>query len=342
MIILNFIAAIAAASLGVLADSILKPYLSKPNRSIVPVLIAVVILAILVILPNAIIFRENGNTITNPPLINDPSIADFVTKFGVLASSDKVFITGYLTIFLISGLIYLSVPIDNKRKYSPLIVVVFVSFFLIYLYFRLWLGENWWITACVLPLIIGLLISILYLSAKNNNSVSKYSIGMTSGNNNQVTLLLGVIFVAIFIFWGNWAFTNEKSDLSSFSQSTIVVTTSTTENLAVTREMSFPSDLEPIQFSPGATSHKLKSILEPEIPKGYQLYIFATQRLIVDINGSDVTMIIWDANGNRLPTSVSEIEHTEAIIPTTGYYIVAVYGDGEFELEITIPPRENQ
>lgn len=79
---------------------------------------------------------------------------------GGLALSDAVFLTGWLTALVIAIIIFGGVIYRENTKNFSLILSTFVSLLLIFIYFRLWLGENWWIFVCVVPLLILTIIGL--------------------------------------------------------------------------------------------------------------------------------------------------------------------------------------
>jgi len=89
--------------------------------------------------------------------------------WGVFALSDVVFLTGLLTAFAIASMLYSGYRARLVTENSwAIILAVFASLFLVYLYFRLWLGENWWVFACVIPIaiIIGIIIEVMQGTGK--------------------------------------------------------------------------------------------------------------------------------------------------------------------------------
>ncbi len=99
-------------------------------------------------------FKQNlPQPVSSNPSTFDPSI------FGRFALSDAIFLTGWFTAFVIATVIYAGFQIRKKTKDFSLIVSGFLSLLLIYLYFHLWLGENWWVFLCIAPIfIIGLVL----------------------------------------------------------------------------------------------------------------------------------------------------------------------------------------
>ncbi|MCL4264754.1 MAG: hypothetical protein KJ069_16140 [Anaerolineae bacterium] len=130
-----------------------------------------------------------------------------------------------------------------------------------------------------------------------------------------------------------------KTAFSNKDQPPLLQLTPEVEVSTPTREFSivFPSTREPVIFLPGAISHKLTSTLEPGSFKGYELYILANQQMIVHATG-DITLVVWDSSKSQLTPTLQENARTEVFIPRNGYYTIAVYGNGEFSLEIIIPP----
>lgn len=168
-IALSIIAILAAYPLGSLVDWLLESSFPKDpqKKHIIAGLSAILFLTILVILP---LFFSSDFSTTNPQ--TTPAIPpNFSSWWDVVATSDKVFLTGFITISVIFGLIYLGYEGEKKQKYLPLGFSVFASTLLLWIYFRLWLGENWWIYICVAPIIIVLFIWSL---KSNNGEMTNY------------------------------------------------------------------------------------------------------------------------------------------------------------------------
>lgn len=121
------------------------------------------------------IFRSTVQQVgmTNSPIYNP----NFVPPtFGGFSIDDAVFLTGLFTVFVVANLYYVaSRAREITDKYSYLIAT-FLSLLLTYLYFRLWLGEKWWILVCIAPIFLLLFIVIGILGS-----------GTTGGSNNSIS-----------------------------------------------------------------------------------------------------------------------------------------------------------
>lgn len=89
-------------------------------------------------------------------------------NFGQLGKSDAIFLTGLLLFSAITVSTYWSVR-KWKIQHNGLWIITSVVFdlFSLWFYFRYWIGEDWWIFTCVIPIILLIIIILLSFSPKN-------------------------------------------------------------------------------------------------------------------------------------------------------------------------------
>ena len=83
---------------------------------------------------------------------------------GLVSISDAIFLTGLLTAFSVTSILYFSYRTSHtKANYWAIIIGSFTSLALLWVYLRLWLGENWWAwTFACLAGVLALMVFVLF------------------------------------------------------------------------------------------------------------------------------------------------------------------------------------
>jgi len=105
--------------------------------------------------------------VTNSPTYN-PNFTS--PTFGGFAIDDAIFLTGLLTVFVVTNLYYVAYKAKEITDKYSYIIATFLSLLLTYLYFRLWLGEKWWIFICIVPIFLLFLFVIGILGSGSTGS----------------------------------------------------------------------------------------------------------------------------------------------------------------------------
>jgi photosystem II stability/assembly factor-like uncharacterized protein len=98
-----------------------------------------------------------------------------------------------------------------------------------------------------------------------------------------------------------------------------------------------PATLQGINFGPGATSATVTANLAPGIPQGYMLRAQAGQQMAIAASGN-ATLALLDPGDNPLPPASFAPGHWEFALPQTGDYIIALLGQGQVTLTVSISP----
>jgi photosystem II stability/assembly factor-like uncharacterized protein len=98
-----------------------------------------------------------------------------------------------------------------------------------------------------------------------------------------------------------------------------------------------PATLQGINFGPGATSATVTANLAPGIPQGYILRAQAGQQMAIAASGN-ATLALLDPEGSGLPPASFTPGHWEFALPQTGDYIIALLGQGQVTLTVSISP----
>jgi len=111
---------------------------------------------------------DTNNKGFNPPI------------FGGVTLDDAIFLTGLFTAFVITSLFFTAYKTREKTDKFSYVIATFLSLLLTYFYFRLWLGEKWWIFVCVAPIFVLLLIVISTFGNKVAGNGNFGEIGTTA------------------------------------------------------------------------------------------------------------------------------------------------------------------
>jgi photosystem II stability/assembly factor-like uncharacterized protein len=98
-----------------------------------------------------------------------------------------------------------------------------------------------------------------------------------------------------------------------------------------------PATLQRINFAPGATSATVSANLARGIPQGYILGAQAGQQMDIVASGN-ATLALLDPEDNSLPPASFTPGHWEFALPQTGDYIIALLGQGQVTLTVSISP----
>jgi len=133
--------------------------------------------------------------------------------FGQLAISDAVFLTGLLTVFSVVSTLYFSYRTSRTRgNLWAIIMGIFASSVLMWLYLRLWLGEYWWawvlatvlaFTSLVLCVLIGFpgIASYLIRSLQNVEPTTGPSTwgAVEKAKAGCAIAIIGIVIAGIFL-----------------------------------------------------------------------------------------------------------------------------------------------
>jgi photosystem II stability/assembly factor-like uncharacterized protein len=98
-----------------------------------------------------------------------------------------------------------------------------------------------------------------------------------------------------------------------------------------------PSPLQRINFAPGATSATVSANLTPGISQGYILGAQAGQQMAIAASGN-TTLALLDPGHNPLPPTSFAPGQWEFALPETGDYSIALLGQGQVTLTVSISP----
>jgi photosystem II stability/assembly factor-like uncharacterized protein len=98
-----------------------------------------------------------------------------------------------------------------------------------------------------------------------------------------------------------------------------------------------PATLQRINFAPGATSATVTANLTQGIPQGYILRAQAGQQMAIAASGN-ATLALLGPEDSALPPASFTPGHWEFALTQTGDYIIALLGQGQVMLTVSISP----
>jgi hypothetical protein len=266
---------------------------------------------------------------------------------GFISISDAIVLTGFVTAFLIVSTIYLSITKSTKENLWPKIFGSFLSLLITWSYFRLWLGEHRWLWILLAFDVISIIVTIVVFIKEDftpNNRLLCASVSTVS------------TIITVFLFVTTGAIVHPPPTEESSTTSPIPVDQLTLTNLVYDQSTSletisigteqvpvnviFPTRQQVVVFEKNTTSHVLVGSLTPAAPIGYKLFILDGQQLRVSVKSGDVAVAVWDLDSGKMEPSMEDNGYLEVAIPRKEYYIVGVYGSGEFAIEVEIPPLD--